>query len=406
VECIAPDGHPLDLGGAWVGARDERAGALVRELGLSTWATHSGGNPVVSDGRRRLDGRRYSVRHPIATIDYRRATRRLDRLTRAVSTDAPWTAATAAALDGESLEGWLRRTTLTGRSRTTLRGTVTNIFSAEPSDVSLLHALFYLRSNGGLGPILATAGGAQELLVVGGADQLATGLAGRVGDDAIELRAAVRRIAHEPARVRVEADSVVVEARAAVLAVPPALAALIEYEPGLPPERSELLQRMAPGDAIRVAAVYESAFWRAQGLVGEAWGAALPFSFTHDVSPASGEPGVLATFFVGERARRIRALPADRRRAVTLDALEGCFGPAAAHPLVHYERDWGSEEWTRGGYCASMAPGLWSRYGGALRAPVGPLLWAGTETATEHAGYMEGALQSGERAAAEALALT
>ena len=69
------------------------------------------------------------------------------------------------------------------------------------------------------------------------------------------------------------------------------------------------------------------------------------------------------------------------------------------------ERDWGSDEWTRGGYCASMTPGLWSRYGSALRDPVGRLAWAGTETATEHAGYMEGALQSGERAASEALAL-
>jgi monoamine oxidase len=204
----------------------------------------------------------------------------------------------------------------------------------------------------------------------------------------------------------VEADSVVVEAAVAVLALPPALAALIEYEPGLPADRADLLRRMAPGDAIRVAAVYETAFWRDAGLVGEAWGATLPFSFTHDVSPASGDPGVLAAFFVGERARRIRELPADRRRSVTLDALAGCFGRAAAHPLVYYERDWGSEQWTRGGYCASMPPGLWSRYGSALRDPVGRLLWAGTETATDHAGYMEGALQSGERAAGEALALT
>ena len=69
------------------------------------------------------------------------------------------------------------------------------------------------------------------------------------------------------------------------------------------------------------------------------------------------------------------------------------------------ERDWGSDEWTRGGYCSSMTPGLWSRYGSALRDPVGRLTWAGTETATEHTGYMEGALQSGERAASEALAL-
>jgi monoamine oxidase len=163
---------------------------------------------------------------------------------------------------------------------------------------------------------------------------------------------------------------------------------------------------MPPGDAFRVAGVYETAFWRDDGLAGEAWGPQVPFSFTHDVSPPGGEPGVLATFFVGARAARIRELPEDERREVTLAALTKCFGPRAGEPLAYYERDWGSEEWTRGGYCASMSPGLWSKYGGTVRDPVGRLLWAGTETATEYAGYMEGALQSGERAANEALALT
>lgn len=405
VECIAPAGHAIDLGGAWVGADDRRAAELVRDLGLRTWPTHSVGAAVVEDGPRRLDTRRYSMRHPLATLDYRRASRRLDRLARSVSPDSPWSAAAASALDGESLEDWLGRSTRNARSRETLRGTVTNIFSAEPRDVSLLHALFYLRSSGGLGPVLATVGGAQELLVEGGADRLPAGLADRLGPDAIELGSPVRRVARSPVGVRVESDRLAVEARVAVVAVPPALAALIDYEPALPGGRAELLRQMAPGDAIRVAAVYETAFWRDAGLVGEAWGATLPFSFTHDVSPSSGTPGVLAAFFVGERARHIRALPPERRRPVILTALAGCFGPQAMQPLVFLERDWGREEWTRGGYCASMGPGLWSRHGAALREPVGRLLWAGTETATEHAGYMEGALQSGERAAAEALAI-
>jgi monoamine oxidase len=70
-----------------------------------------------------------------------------------------------------------------------------------------------------------------------------------------------------------------------------------------------------------------------------------------------------------------------------------------------YERDWATEEWTRGAYCGYMPPGVWTSYGHALRAPVGPIAWAGTETAVEHMGYMEGAIESGERAAAEVLAM-
>ena len=46
-----------------------------------------------------------------------------------------------------------------------------------------------------------------------------------------------------------------------------------------------------------------------------------------------------------------------------------------------------------------MPPGTWTSYGPALREPVGPLHWAGTETATVWSGYMDGAVRSGEAAA-------
>jgi monoamine oxidase len=51
-----------------------------------------------------------------------------------------------------------------------------------------------------------------------------------------------------------------------------------------------------------------------------------------------------------------------------------------------------------------LPPGVLSRFGAALRAPIGRLHWAGSETATEWFGYMEGAIESGQRAAREVLA--
>ena len=79
------------------------------------------------------------------------------------------------------------------------------------------------------------------------------------------------------------------------------------------------------------------------------------------------------------------------------------FGPRAREPERYVDRAWANEEWTRGCYGAFMPPGAWSDHGKALRAPIGPLHWAGTETATTWSGYMDGALRSGERAAAEVL---
>ena len=50
------------------------------------------------------------------------------------------------------------------------------------------------------------------------------------------------------------------------------------------------------------------------------------------------------------------------------------------------------------------AVGGWPGYGRALRGPIGAIHWAGAEAATVWNGYMDGAVQSGERAAAAVLA--
>jgi monoamine oxidase len=77
------------------------------------------------------------------------------------------------------------------------------------------------------------------------------------------------------------------------------------------------------------------------------------------------------------------------------------FGSDAAHPRSLIEHNWANEVWTRGCYGGFMPPGVWSDFGSALRAPVGRIHWAGTETAEVFMGYMDGAVRSGERAARE-----
>jgi monoamine oxidase len=397
-------GHAVDLGGAWIGARDVRATALARELDIETWPTHSAGEPVVIHDGQRMRGRGYKLRHLAATLDARRVARALDRLAAQVDPTAPWDASGADELDAQTLESWLAGAARLGRAQATIGGTLTNLIGIEPRSVSLLHALFYLRSSGGMQAMLGGDGGAQQTLVAGGAQTLAQRLAERL-EGALELGAPVRRIEHgDGTGLRVTSDALTVEAGAVVVALPPALAGRIAYEPALPVERDRLTSAMPHGDVTKVVAVYESAFWRREGLSGEAWGIQLPFSFSYDMSPPDGSPGVLTLFFVGDRARRLRAHGEHGRRASVMAALTCCFGGRAERPLALLSRDWAAEEWTRGAYGGYMPPGVWTRHGRALRAPVGPIAWAGSETAVEHAGYMEGAIESGERAAAEAVA--
>ena len=66
--------------------------------------------------------------------------------------------------------------------------------------------------------------------------------------------------------------------------------------------------------------------------------------------------------------------------------------------------DWTKEQWSRGGPTAIAGPGTLTGYGPALRAPVGRIHWAGTETSDYWQGYMDGAVRSGERVAAEVAA--
>jgi monoamine oxidase len=400
LESASHAGHSIDLGGAWIGADHSRAAALAGELGIQTWPAHVAGEPAVIQGGRRMGGRGYTLRHLAATLDARRAARRLDALALEIDTAKPWSAPTAAALDAQTLDSWLADRTRLRRARATLAGTLTNLLGIEPHAVSLLHALFYLRASGGMQAMLA---GAQASLVEGGAQSLAVGLAERLGD-ALVLGAPVSRIEHGSNGVRVRAGAHTFEAGAAIVALAPSLAGRIAYDPALPVERDRLTSAMPNGDVTKTVVVYDKAFWRDAGLSGEAWGDDLPFSFSYDMSPPDGRPGVLTLFFVGDRAQRHRSATAIARHVSLTQALECCFGPRARRPLARFERDWAAEPWTRGAYCGYMPPGVWTRYGHALRAAVGPIAWAGSETAVEHTGYMEGAIESGERAAAEVLA--
>ena len=80
------------------------------------------------------------------------------------------------------------------------------------------------------------------------------------------------------------------------------------------------------------------------------------------------------------------------------------FGAEALSPRAVVEANWSTEVWSRGCPVAVPGPGTLLDFGEALREPVDRIHWAGTETSTYWAGYMDGAVRSGRRAAAEVLA--
>ncbi len=122
---------------------------------------------------------------------------------------------------------------------------------------------------------------------------------------------------------------------------------------------------------------------------------------TFDCTPPAGAPGLVTGFFEGPAAVAAGVRTAGERRDVVVDVLARTLGPRARDVLGYVDRDWAAEPFTRGCYGAHLPPGAWTAYGAALRAPVGRVHWAGTETAERWTGYIDGAIESGLRVAAE-----
>ena len=172
----------------------------------------------------------------------------------------------------------------------------------------------------------------------------------------------------------------------------------------LPSWRDQLTQRLPAGSVIKLYAVYPEPFWRADGLNGQAASDEGPVKVTFDNSPPSGTPGVLMGFMEAGDGRTWARRPLAERRQAAIDCFVRYFGSRAADPVEYLERDWMAEEFSRGCYGAHFTPGVWTAYGDALREPVGRIHWAGAECSPVWNGYMEGAVRSGEHAAAEVLA--
>jgi monoamine oxidase len=397
------DGQVVEVGGQWIGPTQDRMAALAREVGVATFATHVVGERLIEYGG---SVQRYTGRVPKlgagVLADIQQAQLKLDRLARRVPLEAPWEAPNAVRLDSQTAWSWMRRNVYTRGGRSLMEIATQAVWAVEPAELSLLHMLFYIHSAGRFDLLLDTEGGAQQDRFEGGSQLVSIRMAEELGDP-VELSAPVRRIQHSDDGVVVTADEVEVRARRVIVAIPPVLCARIAYDPPLPGYRDQLTQRMPQGTVIKCLAVYDRPFWRDQGLSGEAMSEIGPAKLVFDNTPPSGSPGVLVAFLEGARAREYGRLPAPERRMAILRGIVRLFGERAADPDRFIERSWADEEWTRGCYGCFMPPGGWTQFGPALRAPIGPIHWAGAETATVWSGYMDGAVQSGERAASETL---
>ncbi len=398
------DGTPVELGGQWIGPTQNRMYELVAELGLETFPTWNHGELVVQLGGRssRMASHRGAVPklNPFALADLAQGLARFTKLASTIPLDEPWTSPRARHLDGQTFETWIHRNLRTSVGRAYFRVACEAVFSAESTDLSALHALFYAHSGSDLETLLSVDRGAQQDRIVGGSIRISEAMAASLGDR-VRLGSPVRRLEQDDHGVRaVLASGEAVEGSQSIVTLPPTLAGRIDYAPALPSWRDQLTQRLPAGSVIKLYAIYPEPFWRADGLNGQAASDTGPVKVTFDNSPPSGTPGVLMGFMEAGDGRTWARRSPDERRDAAVASFVRYFGPRAAHPVEYLERDWMAEEFSRGCYGAHFTPGVWTAYGEALRTPVGRIHWAGAECSPVWNGYMEGAVRSGELTAA------
>ena len=397
------DGAEIDWGGEWIGEGQPRIYQLIKELGLRAFPTYDTGKKILEiRGRTSTYSGTIPTMAPWKLLQIQLAVWIIDAMANRVDIVNPWNHPNASRWDAVTLESMRRAFMWSADARATMDAAMRTIFGAESGDLSLLHTLGYVRSAGSMNNLIATEGGFQHDRIAGGAQSVSLALAKSVGD--VLPGQPVASITQDDAGVTVtSANGKTYRAKRVIVAVPVPLGDRIEFTPRLPSLRQQLMRRSYMGAAVKIFLRYETAFWRARGFSGEAACGDGPISVTYDQCSEDGKTACMLAFVGGRFARTWHRINPEERKRIIVDRLAKYFGEEAKKPIAYAEQDWCGESWSGGAPITIFPTGVLSVHGAALREPIGRIHWAGTETARQCMGFIEGAVESGQRAAVEVL---
>lgn len=405
---IAP-GRPIEAGGEYVGPTQNHITALCKELGIQIYEAYTkGDNSYIADGH----VQRYTgdiPPEPLQLLGLNEVLSSLDRIAASLSVQNPGGSPSAAEWESDTIASWLRGkggVVNTARVQQLVECLIEPSFGAGQREVTLLLMARFVAGAGDenhVGTVermLGSKGGAQDSRILGGSQVVSFGLAEGVK---VVLNAPVRRIEQQGGTATVVSDGGTWKAKHVVIAIPPPLAAAIAFDPVLPSEHRQLLQRSPMGALMKLEAIYDKPFWRQDGLSGAAVAVddGGPCRALFDNTPPNGSPGVLFGFCGGAGWRQWSGKSVAQRRAGALQQFARYVGPQALRAKDYFEQDWAREPWSAGGPVAIPGPGTLSSFGGEMRKPHGLVHWGGTETSDYWAGFMDGAVRAGERVARE-----
>ncbi len=392
-----------EAGAQWINSDQTRIQALMRRFKLKTFKNYTEGQTtLIVDGQvSRFEGGIPDLPDG-STGQLVNAFVALNEMSQEVPVEAPWDAPQAAEWDAITAQTWIEDNISSPIARSFAEIAMGGPVSVQAHDISLLHYLFVAAACGGPLSLVQVGEGVLSDRIVGGTGLLAAGLA-RPLARVTHLNTPVTMVEHGRSKVRVTTPHGRFVAGDVIVAMAPTMTQQILFDPVLPANRNQSVQRTGMGSCIKCFPVYETPFWRADGYSGSLQSNSTPFAGAFDNSPPDGSIGVLFTLIENVHARRLGRLSPKARQAEVLEGLALAFGEKARDPIGFVEHDWSAEPWIRGGAACFFAPGLLTEYRNLFDRSIGRIHFASTETGTTFWGNMESALATGERAAEEVL---
>lgn len=389
-------GVPVDAGATWVAPDHSAMHGLIDRLGGRTVRQFHDGKGVISfSGKMRVES--LTALAPWSTLDITRIMNSLQKIVDGLPVSEPWKHRKAAEYDAMSLGEWLSAKCALPDTRRFI-GMISMVHWGAPvGDLSLFNVLRYIKTLGGLEHMLAVEGGDQQDRIQGTVHSLVMRLADTLGPRVV-VGAPVQSITTTGDRVTVAAKGETVEARYAIVTAAPAHRTAIEYTPALPEQQYGLSRSWRFGVLSKAFVAYDRPFWRDRGLSGEGVSDDGTVFLTFDVSPGPEGPGILMVFC---DARGFDAYDREERERRVVRHLVHLYGVEATQTMDYEDFSWGNDTFAPGGPNPAVPPKAWTTFGPFLREPAGLVHWAGTETADETSGTMNGAILSGRRAAEE-----
>ena len=313
-------------------------------------------------------------------------------------TEQRWESAVVRSLAQRSVAQWLDEIGADGNMRAMVRG-LRGFFLADPEDLSLLVLIEQLASE--------APGAEPEGRIEGGNDRLPRAMAVELGE-AVHLNTTARAVHDNQRSVRVTVeraggDRTQMNADYVILAVPVTTLRAIEITPDLPTEQAKVFERLRYGRVTKSLLQFDRRFWKRKGR-SPAYGTDAPTGAIWDANEEQHGPAGILALMAGAQASE------DTQKILAQEGVQGLvhaldwLKPDKAALLHSHHITWEHDSWAQGGY-AFFDPTFDPSWRPWLARPHGRLLFAGEHTSIQWQGYMNGAVESGLRAAAEVWAL-